>query len=99
MLNGEGRILWIFRRGKWDLPKGKADEGETIEETALREVREECGIRLLEPERFLGPCYHIYLMGKGKKAAFKTTHWYLMRTGDTDFTPQAEEDITEIRFF
>lgn len=99
VLNGAEEILWIFRRGKWDLPKGKADEGETIEETALREVREECGIRRLTIERFLGHCYHIYPIQKGRKAAFKTTHWYLMRTPDTQLVPQAEEQITDIRFF
>lgn len=99
VLDRAGRILWIFRRGKWDLPKGKADEGETVEETALREVREECGMKHLEIRRFLGKCYHIYPVSKGRKAVFKTTHWFLMETDDTEFVPQAEEEITETRFF
>lgn len=98
VFNAEGKILWIFRRGKWDLPKGKADEGETMEQTALREVQEECGVQQLTAERYLGHCYHIYGLKKGK-LAFKTTHWYRMHTRDTEFTPQTEEDITEIRFF
>lgn len=99
VLNKENKILWIFRRGKWDLPKGKADDGETPEETAIREVQEECGIKNLRIKEFLGNAYHIYPITKGKKAVFKTTHWFLMETDDVDFIPQLEEDITEIRFF
>ena len=99
ILNREGKVLWIFRRGKWDLPKGKADDGESAEETAVREVKEECGIKELRVREFLGNAYHIYPITKGKKAVFKTTHWFLMETDDLDFIPQTEEDITEIKFF
>jgi 8-oxo-dGTP pyrophosphatase MutT (NUDIX family) len=99
ILNKEGKVLWIFRRGKWDLPKGKADEGESAEETAIREVKEECGIQEVCVKKFLGNAYHIYPITKGKKAVFKTTHWFLMETDDLDFIPQTEEDITEIKFF
>lgn len=99
VVDNAGRILWIFRRNKWDLPKGKADGGETIEETALREVREECGIQQLKIIQFLGKAYHIYPITKGKKAVFKTTYFFKMETEDSHFVPQAEEDITEIRFF
>ena len=42
--NSEGAFLFIFRNGKWDLPKGKMEKGEKKKETALREVEEECGI-------------------------------------------------------
>jgi len=99
VLNTRGEVLWIFRRGKWDLPKGKADGGESMEQTAVREVQEECGIKHLRVIRRLGDGYHIYAINKGKNAVFKTTHWFLMETDDTLFTPQTEEDITEIRFF
>lgn len=99
VLDKNGKVLWIFRRGKWDLPKGKADDGETPEQTALREVKEECGMHDLKMKRSMGKCYHIYPITKGKKAVFKTTHWYLMETDDTEFTPQAEEEITAIEFF
>ena len=99
VMNAKDEILWIYRRNKWDLPKGKADKGETPEQTALREVQEECGISQLSIERFLGKAYHIYPISKGKRAVFKTTWFYLMRTAVEHFTPQAEEEITEIRFF
>jgi len=99
VLDKGGKVLWIFRRGKWDLPKGKADKGESAEETAIREVKEECGIKKLRVKEFLGNAYHIYPITKGKKAVFKTTHWFLMETDDVDFIPQTEEDITEIKFF
>lgn len=99
VLDKNNDLLWIFRRGKWDLPKGKADDGETPEQTALREVQEECGIKDLQIDRFLGKAFHIYPISCGKKAVFKTTHWYLMRTRDEEFSPQIEEEITEIKFF
>lgn len=99
VLNAEGKILWIFRRNKWDLPKGKTDKGESEEQTALREVSEECGIKNLSIRKYLGKSFHIYPICKGKKAVFKTTHFFLMETRDTDFVPQAEEEIMEIRFF
>src|SRR5439155_18933695 len=38
------QLLLIFRRGKWDLPKGKLDEGETLEACAVREIQEETGV-------------------------------------------------------
>ena len=37
-------VLLIFRNGKWDLPKGHLDKNEHIEDCAIREVEEECGI-------------------------------------------------------
>ncbi|HMB92828.1 MAG TPA: NUDIX hydrolase [Rhodothermales bacterium] len=89
-------VLLIFRRGRWDLPKGKLEKGETLEECGLREVREEVGIehlRLLEP---LGTTIHGYV--QKKKYRVKTTHWYLMQTPETEFTPEADEDIEEVRW-
>ena len=89
-------VLLIFRRGRWDLPKGKLDKGETLEECGLREVCEEVGIehvRLLEP---LGTTIHGYV--QKKKYRVKTTHWYLMQTPETEFTPDKDEDIEEVRW-
>lgn len=51
VLRSDGHFLGIFRLGKWDLPKGKAEKGESMETTALREVEEECGIFGLSVEK------------------------------------------------
>ncbi len=58
--NKKEKILFIFRNGRWDLPKGKAEEGELIEETALREVKEECGLNHLELRYHVIDTYHTY---------------------------------------
>jgi 8-oxo-dGTP pyrophosphatase MutT (NUDIX family) len=95
--NSAGEILMIFRREKWDLPKGHLDEGETIEECAVREVREETGLNNLEISQFIQITFHTYaLFGKH---ILKETHWYLMNAkGNEDLIPQTEEYITEIRW-
>ena len=87
-------VLMIFRRGVWDLPKGKQDRGETIEACALREVREEVGVDQLH----LGPALGTTLHGYERDGRYhvKTTYWFLMRTPETHFTPQAQEGIEEV---
>lgn len=92
--NESGDYLAIFRRGKWDLPKGKLDYEETPEQAALREVEEETGIGELKIIRTLPTTFHTY--PENKKRVLKKTHWYLMKTEDTKgLKPQAEEDIEE----
>lgn len=100
MRQGEkGReLLVMFRRGVWDLPKGKQDPGESNEETAIREVQEEIGIQHVRIVCSLGDTFHGYPHRKGKCYDIKTTHWYLMTTNDVHFTPQQEEDIEELRW-
>ncbi len=96
--NGEGEYLFIFRRGKWDLPKGKIDPGETHEEAALREVEEETGIRPDYIRRYLQHTWHFYAY-KGE-IVLKCNTWYLMEVkGKPEGTPQKEEDIEMIRWF
>ncbi len=90
----EPEVLLIFRRGVWDLPKGKQDKGETIEACALREVQEEVGIEQLETVLPLGTTVHDF-MQRGRYRV-KTTYWYLMHTPETHFTPQTEEDIEAV---
>ncbi len=94
--NAEGRLLVFFRRGRWDLPKGKIDPGETPEQAALREVREETGLTELVPGSFVGHTWHIYR--QGDERFLKRTWWYRMHTGQTHTKPQTEEDIEEIRW-
>ncbi len=91
-----GRLLVFFRRGHWDLPKGKIDPGETPEQAALREVREETGLQNLTLGSFVAHTWHTY-REKGERI-LKCTWWYRMQTTDTDTTPQTEEDIEEIRW-
>ena len=85
------KLLCIFRRGKWDLPKGKLDDGETIEECSVREVTEETGLGNLQLEAPLITTYHTYSERGGM--VLKESHWFLMRSEETDLTPQLEEDI------
>jgi 8-oxo-dGTP pyrophosphatase MutT (NUDIX family) len=95
--NEEGKILFQFRRGHWDLPKGKLDEGETIEECALREVEEETGLRNIELRKPIGITTHFYT--ERDEDIEKETHWFAMKVaGEQELTPQIEEDITELRW-
>ena len=90
--NKAGEVLLIFRRGKWDLPKGKLDEGEDLEQCAIREVEEETGITSLQTQGPLCITYHTYY--QDGRHILKESHWYLMQTNkDQVFTPQIDEDI------
>lgn len=93
--NKKDEILLIFRREKWDLPKGKLDDHETIEECAVREVQEETGLQELKMGQPIGITYHTYV--QFGKHILKESHWYAMKaTGNEKLVPQTEEDITEI---
>jgi 8-oxo-dGTP pyrophosphatase MutT (NUDIX family) len=95
--NENGEVLFMFRRGKWDLPKGKLDDGETMEECALREVREETGLKEISLEKLLLVTWHTY--DDSGKHILKETHWYTMRAGgDQTLLPQLEEQITELKW-
>lgn len=95
VVNPEGEILMIFRRKCWDLPKGKLDKGETIEECALREVREECGVQNLALGQFICTTRHEY-QERGTQI-IKETSWFEMQ-GSGKLTPQTEEDIESARW-
>lgn len=93
VLNQKGDLLMIHRRGFWDLPKGKIEKGEEIEECAIREVEEECGVSDLRIDSQPFHTYHLYRERNGK-AVIKDSVWFLMRTNhSTDLVPQTEEDI------
>lgn len=86
--------LFIFRRGKWDLPKGKKDRGEGIKNCAIREVEEETGIDQLHIIKNLPATFHIYT--EKNKQIIKHCYWYLMETAtNNELQPQTEEDITQ----
>lgn len=90
--NPQGRILFIKRRGKWDLPKGKLEIGEDISECAQREVEEETGVKGLFVLGKRVITYHIYK--QDQRWYLKETHWYNMYSDSKeDLHPQKEEDI------
>ncbi|MDO5510357.1 MAG: NUDIX domain-containing protein [Weeksellaceae bacterium] len=96
VVNPQGEVLMIYRFEKWDLPKGKIEEGEAIEEAAVREVEEECGISNLKIVKQLADTYHVY---ETKVNIFKVTHWYAMEyAGDEKLKPQTEEGIDDVRW-
>ncbi len=92
--NKKGELLLINRLGKWDLPKGKLELGETKPIGAIREVEEECGIHGVSIDKKLNSSYHVYPFENGW--ALKTSYWYSMNyEGDEKLIPQLEEHITE----
>ncbi|MCF6298031.1 MAG: NUDIX domain-containing protein, partial [Flavobacteriaceae bacterium] len=92
--NKENETLFIYRLKKWDLPKGKIEKGEGVEEAAIREVEEECGITNLSINKQLSDTFHIYPL-KGK-LVLKQTYWFDMTSSHKDkLVPQLEENITK----
>lgn len=98
VLNKNNKVLFIFRRGKWDLPKGKIEKGENPEIAAIREVEEECGLSNLTITKLLDTTYHTYKL-KGKDI-LKRTYWFeMLHDGLQEPIPQTEEEITEAIWF
>ncbi|MGV7107182.1 NUDIX hydrolase [Flavobacterium sp. U410] len=95
VFNAKGEVLFIFRNGKWDLPKGGTEKKETIEETAMREVEEETGITGLKVIKRLAKTYHVFK--RNGRYKLKQTYWFEMRT-KFEGTPegQAEEGIEKV---
>jgi 8-oxo-dGTP pyrophosphatase MutT (NUDIX family) len=95
-VNGSYEVLLIRRNGYWDIPKGKLEDYESVEECACREVSEEIGIPLPEIVASLDATWHSYVLD-GETMA-KTTHWFLMTTIAQLFTPQVEEQIESVEW-
>lgn len=92
----QDKYLLIYRLGKWDLPKGKAEKGETIETTAIREVEEECNVKVALQD-FICSTWHYYPQ-KGKPM-LKKTEWYAMQClDDSELQPQTIEDIEKVKW-
>ena len=94
VVDDAAKVLMIFRNGRWDLPKGKLEPGERIEDCAVREVGEECGLSGLQLGAFVAHTYHCYRMHG--EWVLKRTSWYRMRYGGSQRPqPQTVEGITE----
>ena len=95
--NSNGEFLLMYRRGFWDLPKGKLDLGESIPDCAVREVREETGLQSLELGPFICTTTHPYFYTWLNKDVVKHTHWFSMLSLANDtLVPQTEEDIEKL---
>jgi 8-oxo-dGTP pyrophosphatase MutT (NUDIX family) len=93
--NKKGDVLFIFRNGKWDLPKGGIEKGEDIEDTAMREVEEETGVKGLKITNKLQKTYHVFKRNGVYK--LKQTHWFEMKTSyEGILTGQANEGIEKV---
>lgn len=89
--------LLIYRRGHWDLPKGKIDAGESPREAAVREIEEETGVNGLVFQQELPPSYHIYPFHQ--KWVLKKTHWFLYKANSAhELRLQQEEDIEQAQW-
>jgi ADP-ribose pyrophosphatase YjhB (NUDIX family) len=94
VFNKENNLLLIFRRGHWDLPKGKLDPGETLAECAVREVQEETGLTNIELLDTLMTTYHTY--HENGKFILKESYWYQMKVNSNQLLiPQLSEDIRQ----
>lgn len=95
--NESGEVLMMFRRGKWDLPKGKQDKKETAANCAIRETEEETGLKNIELISPLLITYHTY--HEGSRFILKETSWFMMRVkADQKLIPQTEEDISKLEW-
>ncbi|HEY5687799.1 MAG TPA: NUDIX domain-containing protein [Yeosuana sp.] len=97
VFNERGEILFIYRNDKWDLPKGKIEGNESIENTAIREVTEETGVNGLKIVKPLETTYHIFK--RNGKHRIKVTYWFEMKTNfDGQLYAQEGEGITKVEW-
>ncbi len=95
--NDMNEVLMMFRRGKWDLPKGKMDKKETFEQCAIRETGEETGLKKITLISPLITSYHTY--HEGTRYVLKETKWFKMKVnGEQKLKPQLEEQITKLEW-
>ncbi|MEM8845539.1 MAG: NUDIX domain-containing protein [Bacteroidota bacterium] len=95
--NSKGKVLFIYRNEKWDLPKGKVDKGESIENAAIREVEEETGVTDLTIDKFMRTTYHIFK--RNGEYTLKVVHWFAMSTPfDGALKGQLEEGIMKVKW-
>lgn len=95
-----GNTILLLRKynGDWVLPKGKVEKGENHEQTALREVKEETGVKA-SIVKYLGEIHYTYKENwDQQKGVHKIVFWYLMHTKNMDTIPQREEGFVEAKF-
>lgn len=97
----EGKVLLLYKNQNgrymgWVLPKGTVEPGETYQQTALREVKEETNSDA-EIIRYIGKTQ--YTFRGNEDIVNKTVHWYLMSTDSFDCKPQAEEFFVDAGFY
>ncbi|MDI9338390.1 MAG: NUDIX domain-containing protein [Alphaproteobacteria bacterium] len=99
VINNKNDILLIYRKKYWDLPKGKLEPNETIEESAIREVKEETGLKKVVLMHKLDITEHHYIDAYTAQPSIKFTHWFLMKApAKQKLIPQAEEGIEDARW-
>lgn len=97
VLNDKNEVLFIFRNKKWDLPKGGIEKGELIEDTAIREVEEETGVKGLKITKKLNKTYHIFK--RNGRYKLKITHWFEMKTSYSGkMVGQLDEGIEKVEW-
>ena len=97
VLDENNEVLMMFRRGKWDLPKGKLDKGETLEQCAIRETEEETGLKNVSLKKQILVTYHTY--DEDGKHILKETYWFFLSIkGRQDLIPQASEQIEAVEW-
>lgn len=95
--NSKSETLFIYRNDKWDLPKGKAEKNEQLPQTALREVKEETGIKEVSINKPLDITYHIFR--RNNEYRLKVTYWFDMFSDyEGIFFPQLDEGITDVKW-
>ncbi len=92
-----GRLLVIYRNRRWDLPKGKKESGESVEDAAIRETREETGLKNLKIVRHFITTYHYYYR-EGRRI-LKETHWFEMEGSHREpLVPARHEGIDKAQW-
>ena len=95
--NSKSETLFIYRNDKWDLPKGKAEKNEQLPQTAIREVKEETGIKEVSINKPLDITYHIF--HRNNEYRLKVTYWFDMFSDyEGIFLPQLDEGITDVKW-
>ena len=96
VLNNDNHVLILRRKqeGTWVLPKGKMEPGETLVQTAIREVQEETGLADLKVIREIGLVRYVFLWRPDNKNYNKTVHYFLMQINGTEQEMKLEPDFS-----